>query len=188
MGQPKQLMRFRGETLVRRSARVAIEAGLGPVIVVVGAEMDRIQSEVASLPVEVVHNHRWSDGMGSSIAAGVERVKQNGSGVLITLVDQPLVDASLLRKLARLLSEFDAAACRYGQSVGVPAAFGARLLDRLRTLPPSAGAKAVLSDPAVRVAELTFEGGTFDIDTPEDYQALATLPGSANDKVTERIP
>lgn len=175
MGQPKQLLRFRGEALVRRAARTALGAGLGPVVLVVGASAELVAAEVASLPIVIVPNPRWSDGMGSSIAAGVRRAPPDSRGVLIMLADQPLVDGALLRSLARLLTEFDAAACRYGGSLGVPAAFGPRLIDRLRTLPPEAGARAVLTRPGVRLAEVSFEDAALDIDTPEDFHKFSEM-------------
>ncbi|HEX8897614.1 MAG TPA: NTP transferase domain-containing protein, partial [Chthoniobacterales bacterium] len=47
LGQPKQLLTFRGETLIRHAVRAAAEAGCDPVILVVGAMSDTIRSEVA---------------------------------------------------------------------------------------------------------------------------------------------
>lgn len=188
MGHSKQLLRFRGETLIRRAARTALESGLGRVVVVTGANAEPVAAEVASLPVEIVHNPRWADGIGTSIATGARCPESGSAGVLITLADQPLVEASLLRELARLLTEFDAAACRYGGSIGVPAAFGPRLLDRLIALPPECGAKVILTDPGVRIAEVSFEGGAFDIDTPEDFLALANASEPSPDPTREQPP
>src|SRR5437763_12750721 len=45
-GRPKQLLTFRGETLVRRAVRAASEAGCDPVIVVAGNLGDAIRSEL----------------------------------------------------------------------------------------------------------------------------------------------
>jgi CTP:molybdopterin cytidylyltransferase MocA len=44
MGQPKLPLTWQGETLIRRAARIALEAGLAPVVVVTGAGADKIQS------------------------------------------------------------------------------------------------------------------------------------------------
>jgi CTP:molybdopterin cytidylyltransferase MocA len=44
MGRPKLLLVWQGETLIRRAARIALEAGLAPVVVVTGAGADEIQS------------------------------------------------------------------------------------------------------------------------------------------------
>ena len=70
LGHPKQMVKFRGETLVRRSARLLRESVSGDVVVVTGHEAEQVGREVGDLPVRTVNNTVWKEGMGGSIACG----------------------------------------------------------------------------------------------------------------------
>ena len=74
MGKLKQLLPYRGRTLIQYAIDQAIEAQFAPVIVVVGAEADLVRSALASRRIEIVENPRWKTGMGSSVAIGVQRL------------------------------------------------------------------------------------------------------------------
>ena len=73
LGTPKQLLRYRGETLVHRAVRLAIAAGLDPVHVVLGYNAPAVGEALAELrgQVTTVVNADWQAGMGSSLARGI---------------------------------------------------------------------------------------------------------------------
>ena len=100
MGTPKQLLNFGGKPLVRHCAEVAL-AAFQPVIAVVGASAPDVEAALAGLPVQVVHNERWEQGVGTSIQAGVRRAAELGlDGVVLLPADQPLVTAEAWRLVA----------------------------------------------------------------------------------------
>ncbi|MCU1347847.1 MAG: hypothetical protein JWO56_877, partial [Acidobacteria bacterium] len=92
LGRPKQLLPFRGTTLVRHVAGVA-RAACEHVRVVLSPEL---RDTVDGLGVEIVENAGWSEGIASSIRRGLEGVD---TAVLLLLCDQPLVTAEHLRAL-----------------------------------------------------------------------------------------
>jgi molybdenum cofactor cytidylyltransferase len=98
-GKPKQLLRWRGETLVHQAARVSLEAELNPVVVVCGAESQAIQEAVADLPVEIFYNPNWRAGQSTSIQAGLQVLPPNMGAAIFILVDQPFISQSVLRFL-----------------------------------------------------------------------------------------
>jgi molybdenum cofactor cytidylyltransferase len=129
-----------------------------------------------------VLNDGFEEGIASSIRAGVAAVgasTRSCDGVLLLLVDQPRVDAALLR---RLLARFEEgggeriAACAYGGGVGAPAVFPRAHFDALAALRGDRGAKAVLQGERERVLEVPFPGGALDLDTPEDLARLGADP------------
>lgn len=70
LGQPKQLLKFRGETLLERAIRLAGEAGAAPVLAVLGSQFEAICASVSfnySIPV---YNDRWQQGLSSTIHSG----------------------------------------------------------------------------------------------------------------------
>lgn len=77
LGEPKQLLRDQhGELLVHKVAREAADAGLNPVVVVVGAYADEVRAAVQDLDVIIEENARWADGISTSIRAGIAAVME----------------------------------------------------------------------------------------------------------------
>ena len=99
MGQLKQLLPYRGRTLIQHAIDQALEASFDPVVVVVGAESAAVRASVATLKSVVVENSYWRSGMGSSISIGVrwlQGAETDVAAVAILLGDQPLVTAEHL--------------------------------------------------------------------------------------------
>lgn len=177
MGKLKQLLPYRGRTLVEHSIQQALEAGFHPIVVVVGAESEAVRSAIAAQPVEIVQNDEWQSGMGSSIAAGVRKLQDSdaeSAAVAILLSDQPLVTSAHLEAMRTLLHtrENPVVAAQYSGTIGVPALFKRELFSLLAALPPEAGARYLLRDSALRVTEFPLPEAAADVDTPADFAKL----------------
>ena len=75
-GSPKQVQEYHGQPFVRIIAQTALAAGLSPVVVVTGAESDKVESALIDLPVRICRNKGWSAGQSSSIRAGLARIDE----------------------------------------------------------------------------------------------------------------
>ena len=199
LGQPKQLLTFRGETLVQRAVRAATEGGCQPVIVVAGqlAETIRIaldnpesfRPRSSNLPAEpgaaratIVENAQWQSGIGTSIRRGLEQLPKSVQGVVLLTCDQPFVDAQIV---ARLIAEREKTgkpivASHYANTHGVPVLFDRSFFDALLRLPDNSGAKSLIEAHPGEIASIEFEAGTVDIDTPNDLDHLER-PASLSD-------
>lgn len=185
LGVPKQLIEFRGESLVRRAARAAREAGASPVIVVLGADAASIAQALGGLSSTItVTNERWCDGLASSLATGIreaQRLDAECDGALVTTADQPLVDGAALR---RLLDAFgDGArlvAAEYSGTIGAPAVIGREHFDTLLALEGDAGAGRWLRAKGDAVRRVPLLEAAVDIDTAEDAALLASLANSTS--------
>ncbi len=169
MGGPKAMLLLDGETLLQRTVRIAREADCTPVIAVVG------DWEPGPLDptVRVIRNAEAAEGMASSIRAGLAALPGPAAAVLLLAIDQPAVDAFLLRRLLLLHAAQDGAipvACAYGDSLGIPAIFPVRLFPALLALEGDQGAKPILLRE--NTVSLPFPDGTRDLDTPEDLARL----------------
>jgi molybdenum cofactor cytidylyltransferase len=177
MGAQKQLLRYRGLTLLEHCVGQALEARLNPVIVVVGAGASEVRAAIATQPVEIVENPAWQSGMGSSLSAGMQRLlntSANTDAVAVLLADQPRVRAEHLIAMRQLLETGSAlaVAAEYSGGMGVPAFFKRKLFAALADLPPEAGARRLLRESGLHVSAYPLPEAAVDIDTPEDFAQL----------------
>ncbi len=186
-GRLKQLLPCRGETLVHRAVRVALEAGLSPVWVVVGAGAAAVEAAVADLPARVLPNPQWAHGQSASVKVAVGALQTSGAtAAVFLLADQPFVPSTLIQALCHAAVDTPAPILTpvVGGQRANPVLIRARLFPLLANLTGDTGARALFDrfppapvkwhDPQVRVA----------IDTPKDYrqwcpegQAEATSAG-----------
>lgn len=177
LGRPKQLLCLGGQTLLRRAARTALDSNCDAVIVVLGAQVERLRAEVEDLPIRIVHNAHWMEGIASSLRAGVQAaIESEAESVLIALADQPLVTAAHLNALIALRRKgAPVVATAYAGTVGVPALFDRAVYPELLALHGDVGAKPVLALHAATVVSVTFPDAASDVDRPEDVDALRGL-------------
>jgi len=173
---PKQLLPFEGKPMVRHCAEVAL-AAFQPVIAVVGAGAAEVEAALAGLPVQVVHNALWEDGVGTSIHAGVSRAAElRLEGVVLWPADQPLVTAEHLCALRENqgTSGKPIVASRYAGTVGVPVLFSRQYFPHLLRLEPAKGCKGIIMSNEESTLLVDCQAAEFDIDTPDDYASLAS--------------
>ena len=177
MGRPKQLLTFRGQSLLRRAAQTALATACRPVIAVLGAAGDESRAELANLDLHTSENPNWQRGMGSSLKLGLRRALElspNLDALLITLCDQPLITPADLARLldAHRTSPHPMIATAYPDSPGVPALFTRPTFPDLLALDDAAGAKSLLRSAADRVLTISIPAALTDVDTPGDYARL----------------
>ncbi|WP_192820413.1 NTP transferase domain-containing protein [Rufibacter sp. LB8] len=177
LGQPKQNLVYQGQTLLERTIETATQATLGPIVVVLGANSQQIQSDLTLAGVTVTHNPHWEMGMASSLKVGLSLLLEQHltvSQVLILLCDQPLITPQLLREMVQnaAATPKPIIACAYRDTVGVPVLFKQSFFIHLKTLTGQEGAKKLLKQFPDQVLALPFEPAAVDIDTLADYQAL----------------
>lgn len=174
MGRLKQLLPYRGKTFLQHAIEQAANAGLSPVVVVTGAQAELVEESIRSERVEIVRNHAWPSGMGSSIAAGIRRVQDmDVEAVAILLADQPLVTAEHLRAMAGRISSSRIVAAAYSDTLGVPAFFRWEMFSALASLAPEAGASKLLR-ASHDVYAYALPEAAVDVDRPEDFAAVSS--------------
>lgn len=181
LGQPKQLLRVNGETLVERAIRIAREAGAETVMVVLGANyqaiFDVLQPHQPQL--RILLNQRWAEGMGTSIALGAAAAERhNVDDLLVLTCDQIAVTPEHLRELVAASHREHVVASTYAGHRGVPALFPEFSFHALQRLSGDRGARDLLQHDDV--VHLPLPGGEVDIDTPADLQQLTGLAAEPN--------
>lgn len=180
MGEPKQLLDVGGEPMIRVAARVALSAALHPTVIVLGAHAERIRDLLKGLPLEIVENPQWEDGMASSLRAGLTAVLTKAPrilGLIVMLADQPRLTAGHLRALvsAQRDSGRPVVASDYGDHLGPPAYFGREHFSALLALHGDHGARALLQELDALPVAISADAGA-DLDTSSDYARLIESP------------
>lgn len=174
LGHPKQLVPVAGETLLHRTARLALAAGCSPVHVVLGFEADSMRSALADLPASILVNHAWPEGMGSSLRSGIAALAgETVAGVLLLVCDQPRLTLDhLQRLLERHAAQAGIAASVYAGRPGVPAVFGPEFFPELLAVAADQGARDLLRRHAAVIQGIAWPQGELDLDLPKDLERL----------------
>ena len=177
MAQPKQIMNFRSQPLVRIAAHTALDADLAPVIVVTGAFDDQVKAALEGLPITIVHNPDWHSGQSTSVAAGINAAPTRTGSAIFLLADQPLVSEPMIRKLVELhtqtLSPIVAPSINGRRSN--PVLFDRVTFSDLLDLSGDIGGRALFSKYQVSWLPWMDATSAIDIDTPDDYQRLLDI-------------
>ena len=175
MGRPKQLLPYRGQTLLGHIIQCVLVSSCSPVIVVLGAHADKITPTIEHFSIEIVNNSDWLQGMSSSIQCGLNYLRDRFiEGVIFLACDQPFISTEIIEQLINLHTQSDKPiiASQYGEIIGVPALFARSVCPELMQLKGDVGAKSIIQKNRDRVATIKFNGGEIDLDTLAEYQQL----------------
>lgn len=173
-GSQKLLAGLGGEPLVRRTVRGVLDSGVDGVVVVTGSAAEGVRSALAGLPVGFVHNAAFADGMGRSIAAGVQSLPEKVDAAVIVPGDQPNAGALIGRLIDAWSEDGEPIVILEFEGVRVPPVlFAKSRFPELTRLTGDAGARSIVeADPSL-VRIVTMEGPPPpDIDTPADRRAF----------------
>lgn len=181
MGRNKLLLELDGEPMVRRAARAAIEAGLEPVLVVLGHEGERVAEALRGLDCELVRNPDHAGGINTSLSAGIAAVPPDCAAAVVLLGDMPLVGAAQIAALVARWRETGAplVASRYGEAQAPPTLYGRALLAELVGGQGEGRGREVVRrhrGDAAFVAQP--EAALPDVDVPEDLLRVRAHAGS----------
>jgi CTP:molybdopterin cytidylyltransferase MocA len=176
MGHPKQLLPLEGRPLLLRAVDAALASSAWPVVVVLGAEAEKIRPLLTRLPVLVAENPAWAEGMASSVRAGIALLQQFSrslDGALVTLCDQPAFSAEVIARLIARQRETSRSivAAHYQGRNAAPALFLREHFPALAALTGEEGARTLLNARPELVAAENLPELAVDLDTPADYAA-----------------
>lgn len=180
LAQPKQLVKFDGESLVRKAVRLILTQQPLSITVVTGSHAESVEREIGDLPVNMVCNRDWERGMGASLSCGARNVSEDVDGILIMVCDQWRLAAD---DLSRLISDWRSDISRIMVSCwsereafvsGPPIVFPRKLKQELKYVQVDRGARQVIDRHMDIVEFVTIENAAWDLDRPEDLEKLMT--------------
>jgi len=175
MGRNKLLLEVAGQSVLRRAVVTAVEAGLDPVLVVLGHESERARAEVDSLRCEVVLNPDFQEGIHSSLRTGIAAVPARCVAAVVLLADMPLVEARMIRTLVQR-HEAERPALVVSDYEGVdapPILYDRRLFGELRVLEGEGCGKRVVKRHTAEAVRIRWPARALtDLDRPEDVERV----------------
>ena len=173
-GTPKQLLPYKGKSLLRYICETALQSKGNSVYVVLGSQISLMKKELAGLNLNIIENPNWQKGISSSIQAGIKALSDSFNAAIFLLCDQPKVTSALIDSMidAYLNSQHPIVACKYGDTVGVPALFQRNIFPELLLLKGDKGAKQILTKHTSDKLLIDFPDGIYDIDSPNDTQSI----------------
>jgi molybdenum cofactor cytidylyltransferase len=187
MGRPKALVELGGTSLLGRTVRAGQASSVRSVTVVTGSSYREVEALASCLAAGTVRNERYRDGLAASVAAAARHAglrDRSADGLLLAGCDQPYMTAGLLNRMVAEAREMPdrAVACRYGETIGIPALFPSDWWPELLELRGDRGAKQVLQQHRGRLVEIEWEAGRINVNSQADLDRIdpASLPGPGN--------
>ncbi|HMF22745.1 MAG TPA: molybdopterin-binding/glycosyltransferase family 2 protein [Pseudolabrys sp.] len=173
----KMLAEIGGKPLVRIAAEQAVASHAKPVIVVTGHEQEKVEAALKGLPVRLVHNSDYAEGLGTSLKAGIAVVPQEADAAIVCLGDMPQVDAALIDRLIGALDPERGALVvvpTIDGRRGNPVVWSRRFFHDLMSIQGDIGARHLIGSYAEAVVEIPVAGeaALTDVDTPESLSAV----------------
>ena len=175
MGENKLLLRLNGETVLARTVRRAIAAGLDPVIVVLGHEAERVRAQLIGLPCLPVVNPDYARGLNASARAGIAAVPERARAAVVLLADMPFVTEGMICALVERYRESDAplVISEYGGVQAPPTLYDRSLFAEIGDAEGEGCGKRVVRRHRSEAAAVAWPAAALaDLDRPEDYERV----------------
>ena len=175
MGRNKLFFELDGETLLRRVVRRAIDAGLDPVVVVLGHEAERARAELAELACTPVDNPDHALGINRSLRTGISQVPERARAAVVMLADMPFVTS---RMIATLVARYRGSTAplvisAYGDVNAPPMLYDRALFAELRQMSGEGCGRQVVRRHRHEAIAISWPPAALrDIDVPEDYERI----------------
>ena len=171
MGSPKALLPYQGRPFLEHLLEVTVHPQIGVRRVVLGADAAPIAKAIRLKADEIVINAEWEKGQLTSIQAALRSLPPGTDGILLCLIDHPLISAALIQELVERFY-------KSGKPIvlpifegrrGHPLIFAAGLYEGLLRAPLETGARAVVWAHSREVEEVSTneEGCVLNLNDPD---------------------
>ncbi len=175
-GGGKLLAPFGERTLIEATLSGLRGAPVDEIIVVIGAEGERLRSISTAYETRIVENPDWAEGMSTSVRTGLRACASDARAAVVCLGDQPLVGTEAIERLVEAFEqEARVAVATYSGEMRNPVLFAREVWPLLlRELSGDKGARVFLMRHPELVTEVPCDdvADPADVDTVEDLRRL----------------
>jgi molybdenum cofactor cytidylyltransferase len=174
MGFPKMLLDFNGKSMLERVIENVKESDVDHIIIVLGAEMDKLMPLVNRMNVKYCYNDNYKKGMLSSVQCGIRNIPKYCEAVLVFQGDQPMISREItnivIGEFRSSEKEIIIPVCQNKR--GHPLLIGRKYFDKIENLDDNEGLRslAYLYSDDVMEVETNDHAILRDIDTYDEYK------------------
>lgn len=184
MGSPKALLPYQGRPFLEHLLDITRHPKIGTRRIVLGAHAELIADAVRLAADEVVINEDWEQGQLSSIQAAIRSLPATTDGLMLCLIDHPLISADLVNDLVERFCSPQSPRPLivlpvYQGKRGHPVIFSSAVYGELLAAPIEQGARSVVWAHGGEVAEMitSEQGCVLNLNDPETVQRVLGPPG-----------
>lgn len=175
MGKPKLLLPWNDHSIIEETVSQVLSAGYEGVVVVLGADWEKVRERLADAPVKIARNLNYRAGLSGSIKAGVAFLDARTTAFSIVLADQPLIAAKTHKLVMASYRKNKKGICvpTFEGTIGHPVIFNTTYKPDMYALSGDAGGRSVVQDHEEDVSFLELKTPEIvgSINTPEEYEA-----------------
>jgi len=175
MTKYKQLLKFKGESLLNAIVGKCQQLELEEIVCITGYLDKELRDEVMEDDITFIHNAKHKEGMVGSLKLGIDHISDSKvDAVLVVLTDQPLIPLSHYQAMiSKVESEFAMLiATSYNGTIGVPALYSRQYFQEIMSLDNNSSAKSILKRHNKELVTIDCAMAGLDVDTDEDYNKL----------------
>jgi molybdenum cofactor cytidylyltransferase len=174
MGSPKALLSYQGRPFLEHLLDLARHPKIGVRRVVLGADAEPIAKEINLSTDEIVINEEWEKGQLSSIQAALRSLPPQTDGIVLFLIDHPLISSALVDELIETFYNSGKTIVLpvYEGRRGHPVIFSSALYQELMNAPLDTGARSVVwaHSGQVQIVQTNEEGCILNLNDPDTMQ------------------
>lgn len=176
MGKLKALLPFGDRTVIEQVIHTLWQVALDGVVVVVGHRAPEIAAVLESLPVHLLYNTRYREGMTSSVQVALRHIAPIPEAYLLALVDQPHVSHESAQRVLEAFAQTHKGLVipTYQGKRGHPIVLSCKYRQEVLALGRQQGLNLITRGHPEDTLEvpLTDDFILQDMDYPEDYEAI----------------
>lgn len=173
----KLLQNYGEKPLIEQALAPLLTLGLREILIITGHQADNVRQQLTPLSaahpeIRFVYNPQYTEGMGTSLAAGAAALSQGIDACFICLADMPDLTSEIYRQLLTTHQKHkaDILAPSYQGKRGHPVLFTSTYFNELKNLTGDQGARHVITRHKAHLHLIPFNKATIlkDIDQPQD--------------------
>lgn len=170
MGKPKLLLPWNDHSIIEETVSQVLDAGYDGVVVVLGADWEKVREQLGDAPVKIARNLNYRAGLSGSIKAGVAFLDAQTTAFSIVLADQPQIAAKTHKLVMASFRKHKKGICvpRFEATIGHPVIFSTAYKPQMYALAGDAGGRSVVLDNEADVSYL-------DLKSPEIVGSINTI-------------
>lgn len=173
MGKPKLLLPFGEKTMIEAVIGNVVQSKAENILVVLGSDREKVEEKIQGLPVEVVFNPNFREGMLSSAQIGFQKLPEDTQAVLVFLGDQPAISHTVIDTVIDAYNRTKKGIVLpvYEGNRGHPVLIDMKYKGEIKKLSADVGLRGVVYSHPGDIEEVGVETPSVlqDIDDAEDY-------------------